>query len=536
MKNKRLTTFALAVLTSGLLSPVVSYGMTEQLVNNENISEEVVETEPSNEEILEESTESSTSTEETSTSEVISEPSTSTTEETSESTVDSSTEVTEETTDSSTETSTSTEESSTTETSTSTTETKEKPIKETKPKPKPKPKPQPDKGPKESVKPDKVKEVVASNESASNYSVSSEVTYIKNQSTDEFIESIGDKAREVGQEYGLYASVMIAQAILETGSGSSQLSQAPNHNLFGIKGSYKGQSVSFLTSEDNGKGSLYTIQDSFRKYPSYKESFEDYATLLTDTEKGNGKYYVGTLKKNTTSYKDATKFLTGRYATDTLYDKKLNKLIETYDLTFFDEKLENAGKIQSVYHQVDKNDTVDSIVAKYEISKDDFIKWNKAEKVKELKDNQRVIVGQKKVASYRIRNAKTKQEAEFIVPLKTGYSISSPFGHRGAEHHNGIDLAIAANTPVYASSKGKVAAKGFDPSAGNYIIIEHANGLYTSYFHLNRSAVGLDQSVDMGEMIGYVGSTGNSTGPHLHFGINTELWSGYMNPTNYLAF
>ncbi|MFW7395502.1 glucosaminidase domain-containing protein, partial [Vagococcus fluvialis] len=86
---------------------------------------------------------------------------------------------------------------------------------------------------------------------------------------------------------------MIAQVILETGSGTSKLSQSPNYNLFGIKGSYKGQSANFYTNEDNGKGQLYTIQASFRKYPSYKESFEDYAELLTNEKEGNGRFYKG---------------------------------------------------------------------------------------------------------------------------------------------------------------------------------------------------------------------------------------------------
>lgn len=68
------------------------------------------------------------------------------------------------------------------------------------------------------------------------------------------------------------------------------------------------------------------------------------------------------------------------------------------------------------------------------------------------------------------------------------------------------------------------------------MILQHENGLFTSYFHMNRSSVSLDEQVKTGDMIGYVGSTGNSTGAHLHFAINTDLWSGYMNPSNYINF
>jgi flagellum-specific peptidoglycan hydrolase FlgJ len=392
--------------------------------------------------------------------------------------------------------------------------------------------------PKESTKKSEVSNVTYSDREDATYVSSVDIKFIKNKSTEEFIESIGDKAREIGQEYDLYASVMIAQAILETGSGASELSQPPNHNLFGIKGSYKGESVSFNTSEDNGKGNLYTIRADFRKYPGYKESFEDYAELLTDVKKGNGSFYKETWKKNAKTYKDATKALTGRYATDTNYDKKLNKLIETYDLTFFDDKLNGDSRIQSIYYDVKENDTIEEILKKHNISEEDFKKWNKKwlDSKKELTTSQRVVVGERKLSTFRIKNTRTKKESDFIIPLKEGYVISSPFGDRGNEHHNGIDLALPSNTLIYASSKGKVVAKGFDPSAGNYVILQHENGLFTSYFHMNRSSVSLDEKVEMGDMIGYVGSTGNSTGSHLHFAINTDLWRGYMNPSNYMNF
>lgn len=166
---------------------------------------------------------------------------------------------------------------------------------------------------------------------------------VKNHTTTEFIQAIGLDAQVVAWENDLYASVMIAQAILETGSGNSQLSRAPYFNLFGIKGSYQGQSVNFSTSEDNGSGSLYTIKSNFRKYPSYKESLVDYADLLKGGISGNRTFYQQTWKINAPTYKDATAFLTGRYATDTSYDKKLNSLIETYNLTSFDQSVQETS-------------------------------------------------------------------------------------------------------------------------------------------------------------------------------------------------
>ncbi|MEO1772691.1 glucosaminidase domain-containing protein [Candidatus Enterococcus ferrettii] len=162
---------------------------------------------------------------------------------------------------------------------------------------------------------------------------------VKNQTTKEFIASIGNDAQEIAWKEGLYASVMIAQAILETGSGNSKLARSPHHNLFGIKGSYKGKQVNFATQEDNGSGQLYTINSGFRQYPSYKESLEDYAALLKKGLSGNPYFYKGTWKESAATYQEATAFLTGKYATDTSYNKKLNALIETYELTTFDQEL-----------------------------------------------------------------------------------------------------------------------------------------------------------------------------------------------------
>lgn len=164
------------------------------------------------------------------------------------------------------------------------------------------------------------------------------IRFERNESTETFITKIGEEARTVGQEKDLYASVMIAQAILESGSGSSQLSQEPNFNLFGIKGDYEGQFVVYGTWEDDGQGNSYNTDAAFRVYPSYKESFEDYSELLTDGLTGDPTFYSGTWKSMTTSYQDATAFLTGRYATDTLYNQKLDSLIETYNLTQYDHE------------------------------------------------------------------------------------------------------------------------------------------------------------------------------------------------------
>lgn len=167
--------------------------------------------------------------------------------------------------------------------------------------------------------------------------------YAENMDTEKFIALIGEQARAIAQENDLYASVMIAQAILESASGQSDLAQAPNNNLFGIKGAWEDEkgskhSVSFLTSEDDGTGALYQIVSDFRAYDTLADSLEDYAELLTGDSMGA--FYQGAWKKNAKTYADAAKWLEGRYATDTHYAEKLVGLIETYHLDRFDEALD----------------------------------------------------------------------------------------------------------------------------------------------------------------------------------------------------
>lgn len=155
--------------------------------------------------------------------------------------------------------------------------------------------------------------------------------FTPNPTTEEFIESIGPQARVIANQNDLYASVMIAQAIIESGSGSSQLSKPPYNNLFGIKGSYKGQSVSLPTQEDDGSGNYYTIEAAFRSYPSTKESLQDYAELMSSS------YYAEAHRSNAATYVQACDYLQGHYATSTTYSRTLQSVILTYNLTAYDD-------------------------------------------------------------------------------------------------------------------------------------------------------------------------------------------------------
>ena len=202
----------------------------------------------------------------------------------------------------------------------------------------------------------------------------------------QFIEDTAYHAQKVAGVNDLYASVMIAQAILESGYGSSTLSSPPNHNLFGIKGSYNGQSVTMQTWEHfNGQDVI--INDQFRKYPSYQESFEDNARVLKTTSFSPGNYfYSGAWKSNTNTYQDATRWLTGRYATDPNYNVKLNNLIVTHNLTQYDSpgnnnnnnssNNNNSNTNKGQTHTVRSGDTLYGIASRYGVSVSQLKQWN----------------------------------------------------------------------------------------------------------------------------------------------------------------
>ena len=125
----------------------------------------------------------------------------------------------------------------------------------------------------------------------------------------------------------------------------------------------------------------------------------------------------------------------------------------------------------------------------------------------------------------------------FAHPCPSGY-ISSGFGYRtqpiagASTNHKGIDFAAATGTPIYAAASGTVVSAGYAGNAGNLLVINHGGGLATYYMHCSKIYVSAGQSVTKGQNVAAVGTTGNSTGPHLHFQV--MLNGTPVNPANYL--
>lgn len=174
---------------------------------------------------------------------------------------------------------------------------------------------------------------------------------------------------------------------------------------------------------------------------------------------------------------------------------------------------------------------------------------NKEAAIKEYEDmiaqeNAEIAALEKAVAEEKARLEAENAQARiyngglFAWPCPGYKRISDEYGNRmhpilGVEKfHNGLDMAASSGTPILAAYDGDVVAADYSGSMGNYIMINHGSGLYTIYMHCSALYVSKGQTVYKGQNIAAVGSTGRSTGPHLHFSV--RLNGNYVSPWNYL--
>lgn len=109
---------------------------------------------------------------------------------------------------------------------------------------------------------------------------------------------------------------------------------------------------------------------------------------------------------------------------------------------------------------------------------------------------------------------------------------SNPFGGRSTEFHKGLDIKGETGDPVKCTASGTVTMAEYDGGYGNSVVINHHNGLTTKFGHMSRLNVKAGDEVNAGDVIGFVGSTGRSTGPHLHYEVKYK--EDYLNPENFL--
>ncbi len=162
-----------------------------------------------------------------------------------------------------------------------------------------------------------------------------------------------------------------------------------------------------------------------------------------------------------------------------------------------------------------------------------------AEQDQIIKDLEKAILEEKKRLLAENKKAIVYDGGQFKWPAPSYTRISDEYGYRihpilgTQQFHNGVDMAAPSGSPILAAYDGEVIAASYSPTMGNYIMIDHGDSLITIYMHASSVSVSEGQMVARGEQIGCVGSTGRSTGPHLHFSV--RLNGSYVSPWNYLS-
>lgn len=192
--------------------------------------------------------------------------------------------------------------------------------------------------------------------------------------------------------------------------------------------------------------------------------------------------------------------------------------------------------VSGVLHTVKKGDTLQSLAKKYKADIDEIIQYNDLERGSGLVAGDIITVPDGEIVSIVAVKPSTSAGNSKLV---RGYDGASYEGYyirplaggtktQGLHGYNGVDLGASVGTPVFASAGGTVIiarSSGWNAGYGNYVVISHMNGTQTLYAHLSRVRVYSGQLVERGDLIGNVGSTGKSTGPHLHFEVR-----GAKNP------
>lgn len=188
--------------------------------------------------------------------------------------------------------------------------------------------------------------------------------------------------------------------------------------------------------------------------------------------------------------------------------------------------------VSGISHTVKKGDTISTIAKEYHADVDEILAYNDIKLSSPLSVGSSIIIPNAEAGSPTTKTtSKTSSASSASYPSYNGYylrPISSGVKSQGLHGHNGVDLAAPVGTPVIAAAAGTVIISksgGWNGGYGNYIVIAHNNGTQTLYSHMSRNTVSSGETVSQGEIIGYIGLTGKTTGPHLHFEVR-----GAKNP------
>lgn len=212
----------------------------------------------------------------------------------------------------------------------------------------------------------------------------------------------------------------------------------------------------------------------------------------------------------------------------------------------------NILPVTGVKHVVKSGDTISKIADKYDADLEDIMIFNDISKGDSLKKGDIIFVPNGIIKTVVVKtktssgssssssnsNSNTKAPSGYYLRPAPGL-ITSPYGSRKGGFHPGVDIGNARGTPVVAAADGIIVqvvsgcregAKSCGGRYGNHITIEHSNGTRTRYAHLSKTSINVGQTVSQGELIGAIGNTGSSTGPHLHFEVENANGSKMRPP------
>ena len=244
---------------------------------------------------------------------------------------------------------------------------------------------------------------------------------------------------------------------------------------------------------------------------------------------------------------------------DALTKAEYIQSITDYDRKKLNDLIDIKNQIIQIENQLENEKKELVSLKEYEIAQKESIEDLIEEKTRELADmNNKINTSQAELK--KLLAEQKKQEAEIeaierailargnsnrilsgglIWPCPSSKRITSGYGHRksptkgASSNHQGIDIGASVGATVIAAAAGEVVISTYSYSAGNYIMINHGSGIFTIYMHLSKRNAEVGQEVSQGQKIGEVGSTGYSTGPHLHFGIRKK--GVYVNPLTFVG-
>ena len=208
-------------------------------------------------------------------------------------------------------------------------------------------------------------------------------------------------------------------------------------------------------------------------------------------------------------------------------------------------KITNANKLKpgqkiiipnrnGLLYTIKQNENIEDVASKYDIQLNRILAFNKIDEMSDIEIGDDIFLPG---AKYTLDERIEKFGQMFSLPV-TVTRISSLFGYRVhpitkvRTKHTGVDIPGSLNTPVYAARKGKVIFAGYSGGYGNLVIVRHDKGYTTYYGHLNKITTKIGANVGVGVMIGRMGSTGNSTGSHLHFEVRRN--GEALNPIDFI--